>query len=111
MATVPVGEKVNPDHPVVQACGLFVKGKGVELAPALHIVQQIAQADTNLQRIDTDGLLCLAKGSGPSPSAIEHFPVQPANIDFAQYILIHAFFRPCLRDKNIRLLVLVQLAL
>jgi hypothetical protein len=75
MATVAIGEWMNPDEPMMKPDSEFVRLKGLMFDPIASITQETRQRLTDLVMRDTDVLFCGSVGAGPFPRLVKHAQV------------------------------------
>ena len=110
MTAVAVGKGVDGDEAVVEADGDFIGWKGGVVDLVAHVVEQFFELNADVQPIDTDVLVGLAKLAGPLPGFAEHLAMELAQEGFAEDVLA-LFARPLVAFADVELFPLVEFGL
>lgn len=110
MAPVAVGKGVDGDEAVVEADGDFIGWKSGVVDLVAYVVEQFLEFNADVQPIDADILVGLAKLAGPLPGFAEHLAVELAQEGFAEDVLA-LFARPLVAFADVELFPLVEFGL
>ena len=87
---------MNPNQPMVEADGKFIRGIGLIFQPVEGIVQEIPEFGRDLPGCNPDIPACRSKLARPTPNILKHPLVQMTNKGFRQDILMLAAESPML---------------
>ena len=110
LASVAIGKGVDGHEAMMEADGDFIGRKGGMVDLVAHVVEQFFELNTDVEPIDTDVLVGLAKLAGPLPGFAEHLAMELAQKAFAENFLA-LFARPLVALADVELFPLVEFCL